>query len=42
MGASNCEDEDLEFKLIFGEEEKEPPAMGVPLEGEGALLWRRA
>ncbi|XP_048373894.1 nuclear factor of activated T-cells, cytoplasmic 4 [Sphaerodactylus townsendi] len=32
MGASNCEDEDLEFKLIFGEEEKESPAMGVPLE----------
>ncbi|XP_032093995.1 nuclear factor of activated T-cells, cytoplasmic 4 [Thamnophis elegans] len=32
MGAANCEDEDLEFKLIFGEEEKDPPAMGVPLE----------
>ncbi|XP_066483424.1 nuclear factor of activated T-cells, cytoplasmic 4 [Tiliqua scincoides] len=32
MGAANCEDEDLEFKLIFGEEEKEPPTMGVPLE----------
>ncbi|XP_058039280.1 nuclear factor of activated T-cells, cytoplasmic 4 isoform X4 [Ahaetulla prasina] len=32
MGAANCEDEDLEFKLIFGEEEKDPPTMGVPLE----------
>ncbi|XP_042333281.1 nuclear factor of activated T-cells, cytoplasmic 4 isoform X1 [Sceloporus undulatus] len=32
MGAANCEDEDLEFKLIFGEEEKDTPAMGVPLE----------
>ncbi|XP_062994008.1 nuclear factor of activated T-cells, cytoplasmic 4 [Elgaria multicarinata webbii] len=32
MGAANCEDEDLEFKLIFGEEEKDPPVMGVPLE----------
>ncbi|XP_033025682.1 nuclear factor of activated T-cells, cytoplasmic 4 [Lacerta agilis] len=32
MGAANCEDEDLEFKLIFGEEEKEHPGMGVPLE----------
>lgn len=34
MGAANCENEDLEFKLIFGEEEKDPPTMGVPLEGE--------
>ncbi|XP_020671557.3 nuclear factor of activated T-cells, cytoplasmic 4 [Pogona vitticeps] len=32
MGAANCDDEDLEFKLIFGEEEKEPSVMGVPLE----------
>ncbi|KAF7235200.1 Nuclear factor of activated T-cells, cytoplasmic 4 [Varanus komodoensis] len=36
MGAANCEDEDLEFKLIFGEEEKDPSAMGVPLEDLGA------
>nr|XP_005290202.1 nuclear factor of activated T-cells, cytoplasmic 4 isoform X1 [Chrysemys picta bellii]XP_042711113.1 nuclear factor of activated T-cells, cytoplasmic 4 isoform X1 [Chrysemys picta bellii] len=32
MGAASCEDEDLEFKLIFGEEEKDPPGMGVSLE----------
>lgn len=24
MGAANCEDEDLEFRLMFGEEEKDP------------------
>lgn len=35
MGAASCEDEDLEFKLIFGEEDKEPVRMGVSLEGEG-------
>uniref|UniRef100_A0A8D0GUJ9 Nuclear factor of activated T cells 4 n=1 Tax=Sphenodon punctatus TaxID=8508 RepID=A0A8D0GUJ9_SPHPU len=32
MGAASCEDEDLEFKLLFGEEEKEPHSLGGPLE----------
>ncbi|XP_021037079.1 nuclear factor of activated T-cells, cytoplasmic 4 isoform X2 [Mus caroli] len=33
MGAASCEDEELEFKLVFGEE-KEPPPLGPGGPGE--------
>ena len=34
MGAASCEDEELEFKLVFGEE-KEAPPLGAGGAGEG-------
>lgn len=34
MGAASCEDEELEFKLVFGEE-KETPPLGAGGSGEG-------
>lgn len=34
MGAASCEDEELEFKLVFGEE-KEAPPLGAGGSGEG-------
>lgn len=34
MGAASCEDEELEFKLVFGEE-KEAPPLGAGGPGEG-------
>lgn len=34
MGAASCEDEELEFKLVFGEEKEAPPlSTGGPGEG---------
>lgn len=34
MGAASCEDEELEFKLVFGEEKEAPPlSAGGPGEG---------
>ncbi|KAI2570759.1 NFATC4 isoform 14, partial [Pan troglodytes] len=40
MGAASCEDEELEFKLVFGEEKEAPPlgagGLGEELDSEDA------